>query len=97
MIRSLSGALSIDSGVFGFFSPVYLFGSALWSDSPNDIDILLVYIAVTPDEVNTERARVAQALASELPSYIIDLTTLSTSELQQTDFLSRVSHRLIKG
>ena len=92
LARTLRGKLCI----YGLFNPVFLFGSALWSDSPGDIDILLVYRGITPGEVNVERERVAEALAIRLPHYIVDLTTLSTTELRQTGFLSRVPHQLIK-
>lgn len=37
---------------FGFFDQVFLFGSSLWADVPNDIDILLVYESANPEQVN---------------------------------------------
>ena len=93
----LDTLLSIRNGAFGFFDQVVLFGSALRTDVPNDIDILLIYSVAHPARVNIEKAKVERILAYRLPDYTLDFTTLSKSELQQTDFLTKVPHRKIKG
>ncbi len=81
---------------FGFFDQVFLFGSALYTDTPDDIDILLVYTTMNLGQVNIEKARVARALACKFPDYAMDFTTLSKSELQESNFLMKVRHRKIR-
>ena len=76
---------------------MFLFGSSLCVEVSNDIDILLVYESTSLEEVNLEKSRVEQGLADKFSDSILDITTLSKSELRQTDFLAKVSHRKIKG
>ena len=97
MSQILEALLNIEQDAFGFFDQVFLFGSCLFADVPDDIDILLVYEAASPEQVNFEKGRVEQVLAYKIADYALDFTTLSKSELQQTDFLMKVSHRKIKG
>ncbi len=83
--------------VFEFFDQVFLFGSSLWTDTPNDIDILLIYEAATAERVNIEKDKVEEVLAEMFQDCTIDFTTLSKSELQETNFLTYVVHQRIKG
>ena len=97
MSKVLNVLLNYQAQVFGFFDQVFLFGSSLWTDTPRDIDILLVYESATSEKVNIEKNKVEELLAKVFPDCTIDFTTLSRSELQQTNFLTRVLHRRIKG
>lgn len=97
MKNVLSNLLISQSDVFGFFDQVFLFGSSLWSNDPNDIDILLVYETGKPQQANIEKDKVERLLTWKLPGYVIDFTTLSKTELEQTDFLSKVIHWKVKG
>ena len=81
---------------FGFFEQVYLFGSSLQTDSPNDIDILLIYDEDKSASVKFEKAKVAKLLENKLGDRSIDFTTLNKSELKQTKFLSKVQYKKIK-
>ena len=89
--------LNTHEDIFAIFDQVAVFGSALRSDAPNDIDILLVYDNATPEQVNCAKNGLEEILAYEFPDYVLDFTTLSRSELQQTDFLAKVPHQKIKG
>ena len=97
MNRILDSLLKNQDDVFGFFEEVFLFGYSLRNGVSNDIDILLVYDADSLEQVNLEKSRVEQGLADKFSDSILDITTLSKSELRQTDFLAKVSHRKIKG
>ena len=97
MNRILEVLLDSQEDGFGFFEQVFLFGSSLCVEVSNDIDILLVYESTSLEEVNLEKSRVEQGLADKFSDSILDITTLSKSELRQTDFLAKVSHRKIKG
>ena len=97
MNQILDVLLHSQNDTLGFFDQVFLFGSSLWTDAPNDIDILLVYVAASPEQVSLEKERTEQILACKLPDYALHFTVLSKSELQQTNFLMKVPHRKIKG
>ena len=82
--------------VFCFFDEVYLFGSALETDTPGDIDLLLVYHDDRDlRDVTAKMQKVLSALCSSCEGSVIDLTTLSKSELNQTKFLEWVPHERI--
>ena len=76
----------------GVFDGIYVFGSALWSDTPRDLDILLVY----PDErlpaVPDAEKQVRVGLAEDFPGLPIHLTSMSQTELNSTKFLSRIAY-----
>ena len=79
-----------------FFDEIYVFGSALWSQSPNDIDILLVYDDAKFCEVEAERAQLEAELRDKIGDIDFHFTTLSRTELQYTDFLSLVRYKKLK-
>lgn len=82
---------------FDLFSGVYMFGSALWSDTPGDLDILLIYEPAVLSLIQSAEAVVIDKLSNELGGLPIHLTTLSESELISTDFLSKIAYVKIKG
>lgn len=97
MTKILWILLNCKDDTFAFFDEVFLFGSSLNVDTPNDVDILLVYAEDRLKQVKSEKAKVAKELAQKLGRYNFDFTVLNRSELQQTSFLMKVQHRKIKG
>ena len=80
---------------FKFFDRAFLFGSCLWSDTPNDIDILLVYESSDLMRVNLEAQKVAQLLSHQFPGHALDFTVVNVAELEQTRFLEKIPHKEI--
>lgn len=81
--------------LFASFENVYLFGSLLYNDYSNDVDMLLVYEKYKP-ELLYEVERIADEIENvlDLP---VDLTVLSLEELYDTEFLSKIKeYRIIK-
>lgn len=71
----------------------YLFGSAVYSDTPTDIDIAIIYDKkyVSIDEALAYRKEIARRL-SELNSMVIDTILLSIEEEEEMSFLSNSKH-----
>lgn len=97
MSKILDVLLNYQGQGLEFFDQVILFGSSMWTDSPNDIDILLVYKSAIPEKINFERDKAEKLFAELFSDYILHFTTLSKHELQQTNFLINLPHRKIKG
>ena len=89
--------VSIKSKPFKFFEHIFLFGSCLWSDVPNDIDILLVYDHANLMHVNLEVQKVVETLTHQFPDCEVDFTILSVCELKQTGFLERIDHKEVSN
>ena len=90
--------LDIRDGTFDFFDEVYLFGSSLEKDDPEDIDLIMVYgRGQDVSEVAAARQKVVDALCLKWEGKLIDVTTLSEAELRRTRFLDRIQHKRIKG
>ena len=79
-----------------FFDAVYVFGSVLTSQSPNDIDILLVYDDERLCEVEAARTRLEMELQDKLGDAEIHFTTLNRNEMQHTSFLELVHYVKLK-
>jgi predicted nucleotidyltransferase len=74
---------------FNSFDNVYLFGSVLSEDLyPKDIDLLLVYSQYSNQLLNNIHL-IRSILQNEF-NEPIDLTVLSSKELEETDFLRRI-------
>ncbi len=92
MVSTLSKLLRSE-GVVGLPGiDVYLFGSLLSADTPQDIDVLLVYdpsrITVTQAIPIRQRLREAILKFTEIPA---DVVLLSVPELEQTQFLKKIN------
>lgn len=78
-----------DAGSLG--TEVWIFGSALSSPSPEDVDLLVIYDpeSMNHDDANKLRDELARAVeaTSNLPA---DIRLLSQREARQTAFLDRV-------
>jgi predicted nucleotidyltransferase len=70
---------------------LYLFGSVLTSERPKDVDLVIVY---DPSLVDVDKAiAIRQSLRSgihEVAGVPADILLLSTSEVEQTNFLNRI-------
>ena len=83
---------------FEFFDEVYLFGSCLRSETPVDIDLLLVYReGQVLWDVRRETQRTLDALCSTFEGTIFDLTVMSTAEVEESAILEKVQYARIKG
>lgn len=71
----------------------YLFGSAVYSDSPTDIDVAIIYDKkyVSIDEALAYRKEIAKRLR-DLNSMFIDTILLSIEEEEEMSFLSNSKH-----
>ena len=83
--------------MFVSFEQVFLFGSAISSTTPNDIDVILVYQEKPFEEVHLELGRISEFLANKLVDYDLDFTVFTKSELQTTNFLYSIQFIRIKG
>ena len=78
-------------------SEVYMFGSSIHSDAPNDVDLLLVY----EDNSMVNAIHTKNRLIERLESLMavkrpIDVILFSRSELNQTKLLSYLDHIILK-
>lgn len=85
------------SSVCKIFTGVYVIGSVLQEESPNDIDLVLVYDnEVTLARINSARSKVVDTLLRRFDGLItIHLTVLSEEELSETQLLKQVRHHRI--
>ena len=98
MSITLSCLLEILDGTFDFFDEVYLFGSSLDTNYPEDIDLILVYrIGLELSEVSAARQSVVDVLSLKWEGKLIDTMVLSEAEVVQSGILERIRHRRIKG
>ena len=81
--------------IFPFFNRVHLFGSNLYSETYDDIDLLLVYgnQEDLPD-VSIEVHKALCKLTSMFSGIQIDLTVLSERELEGTGFLRNIERHV---
>ena len=84
--------------IFRIFDEVYLFGSSLRTESPVDIDLLLVYGEGRDlRDVKRDMQLSLGALCSTFEGTMFDLTVMSTSEVQETAILEQIQWKQIKG
>ena len=89
--------LDIRDDTFDFFDEVYLFGSSLERNDPEDIDLILVYRRGQDlGEVAAARQNVVDTLCLKWDGRLIDATALSEAELAQSRILERIRHKKIK-
>lgn len=77
------------------FYEVYLFGSALNSGSPTDVDLLLVYEGEATLRISEAKAKLNDGLESRI-GLTGHFVTLSRNEMAQTRFLCYVDYVRIK-
>lgn len=75
---------------------IYLFGSAVYSENPSDIDIAIVY---EKSKVNLEEIiryrRELEAILSKQTNCIIETILLSSEEEKEMQFLANAKHKVI--
>lgn len=74
---------------------IYLFGSAVYSRTPNDIDILLVYDKQSLRSVLAGKKKIKELLSPKFDGLPIHFTTLSRKELKQTRFLNKIFYKKV--
>ena len=90
--------LDMRNDLFGIFDEVYLFGSCLSTETPVDVDILLVYNErKRVSQILAEKRKIANVLSFEFGGLNVDFTMLSKGELDETRFLDSIAHKRIKG
>lgn len=82
--------------IFSFWKKVYIFGSFITSKYPNDIDILLIYESIALPQSKIELKKLEDVLSSKFDQLEFDFLLLNESELEQTQFLSKVQYKQIK-
>lgn len=93
IINKIKKCIKKNTNLFGLFDSVYLFGSILNAyANPNDIDILLIYSALSNNVIN-EFNTMCNVL-EESCGLPIDLTVLSLDEEKETDFLKKINSYL---
>ena len=93
--KSILNNLKLKMSLFKNFENVYLFGSVLYEDkAPNDIDILLVYSQYSSDLI--KNLNNINSILSKMFEIPIDLTVLSTEELENTNFLKKLNFNYIR-
>lgn len=81
--------------LFESFKSIYLFGSILDKEkNPNDIDLLLIYTEFS-DDILTEVDKIRSTF-KELYAYYIDLTVLSETETEESNFIIRLNLKYLK-
>ena len=88
-VNAIVNILLDNINLFDCFNHVYLFGSAIKSNSPNDIDLLLVYNELS-DVIISSMHSIRNTI-EEKYSLFPDLTVLSYKELSSTIFLNKIS------
>lgn len=97
MINSIVEALIDMRDVFEQFSEVYVFGSTTYSDSPNDLDLLLVYERITVEQAIVAKNRLVHVLETRFECVNrIDVTMFEKIELDRSSFLSVTTNIRIK-
>ncbi len=81
--------------IFGQFTEVYLFGSALnFRMKPNDVDILLIY-----DKISNELIQSINKILIKIEKITgiqAHITAMSYSELNETKFLNKLNAKYVK-
>lgn len=80
--------ISENKKIFDFFTKVYIFGSSINKEHPNDIDLLLVYEDY--GEVIQNEKNAILLFLEKLLKLPIDITILSERELTETRFLEKL-------
>lgn len=83
-------------GALSFWKKVYIFGSFLTSQCPNDIDVLLIYESINLLQSQIQLEKLRDVLSLKFNQLEFDFIVFDESELEQTQFLSKVKHRQIK-
>lgn len=94
----LDAVRSEDASLWSEFAAVYMFGSAVECDLPDDVDLLLVHQDdIEWESVGRRKARIIEALGAKLQGLDVHATTLGMAELREARMLELVEARRIFG
>lgn len=93
-MNKIVSSISENINTFNFFTKVYIFGSSINNEHPNDIDLLLIYEDYK-DVLQNEKNYISLFL-EKLLKLPIDITILSEKELKETRFLEKLASRYKK-
>ncbi len=94
-MSNILSALQERIPAFDFLGEVYLFGSALLTDNPDDIDLLLVYEGVAEQCIEDKKGEIVDLVVSII-GIECHFVTLSRNEIQQSHFLNYITYKKIK-
>ena len=87
---------SEDASLWREFVAVYMFGSAIECNMPDDVDLLLIYEdGIEWERIGREKARIMQLLGAKLHGLDVHATTLGMTELSEARILELVEARRI--
>ena len=96
MTRVLQAVRSEDRRLWKGFVAVYMFGSAVECDLPDDVDLLLVHEDnIEWERIGRAKARIVKALGTKLHGLDVHVTTLGMTELTEAGLLELVEARRI--
>ncbi len=93
-IRELCDEIKKKQSSFPNCREVYLFGSFLTKNNPNDIDVLVVYDDSECDV--TVQLDGIEKLIENISLYPVDMTALSVDEMNETFFLEKINFKYIR-
>ena len=93
-INELSNAIKKSQRDFPNCVEVYLFGSFLAKNNPNDIDVLVVYD--DSDCGVIDQLDKLMGFIESVSNHPADMTALTRSEMKETKFLERLNEKYIK-
>ena len=88
-MNKIVSSISENINIFNLFTKVYIFGSSINNEHPNDIDLLLIYKDYK-DILQNEKNDISLFL-EKLLKLPIDITILSERELKETRFLEKLA------
>ena len=93
-INERSNAIRKNQREFPNCVEVYLFGSFLAKNNPNDIDVLVVYD--DSDCGVIDQLDKLMGFIESVSNHPADMTALTRSEMKETKFLERLNEKYIK-
>lgn len=93
-INDLCNVIKYNRSRFPDFAELYLFGSFLTKNYPNDIDILVVIDDSDYGIIN--QIDKLMELIESVSDYPADVTTLTRTEINEIEFLDRLNKNYIK-
>lgn len=93
-INELCNAIKNKQSSFPNCVEVYLFGSFLTKNYPNDIDVLIVYNDFNYGVI--DQLDKLMGYIESVSNYPADVTALTVSEMKETKFLERLNKNYIR-
>jgi predicted nucleotidyltransferase len=73
---------------------IYLFGSVVYSENPNDVDVAIIYDSgyIEMKDAISYRREVVKKISQQVIPLPVDAILLSIKEEKEMDFLSNAKH-----